>query len=174
MLLLSPSASVASASGTDNATCRWSWKDFGCVPRGECSLRRPRLSAGWCRPVAGANESCAADLIELPPDDPELRAALQLNAEEHDAENAETCRHFYCGPAAAYEVPTMSNYSMGPLPQWCTSQWCTPSPQVPSMSTHSMGPLPLNDYPDALTGVEHIHVSRAPLFSAGECDRVVA
>jgi len=144
---------------SSSSDCGWSWRSLGCKPKESCKLR-PRLHGSWC---SAAEESCTATnetaeslfmLLRLPadapslPDDAELHAELQKNVEEHDAENAETCRHYHCGPAAPYAVPPMAR--------------------------HSMGPLPPNDYPAALEGDEHILVSTDPIFAPDECDRVVA
>jgi len=73
---------------------------------------------------------------------------LRANEADHERESAEACEVFYCGGASA-ALPQMSRYALG------------------------HGPLV-----DVIGGAGEaglsIYVTEAPLFSAEECDRVVA
>jgi len=82
--------------------------------------------------------------------DAALSDALSANEVDHNRESAEACRHFFCGDAAA-EVA------------------------LPQMSRHPLGHGPLVDIVEGAGEEEHsIYVTEAPLFSAAECDEVVA
>jgi len=82
-------------------------------------------------------------------DDPLAARELAANEEDHAAECAAACVPFFCGDAAATEG-------------------------LPPFARHSIGPVPPNDYPGALDGPQQIFVSEQPLFTAEECERVVA
>lgn len=84
------------------------------------------------------------------PDDAQLVAALQRNQDEHEAESAAACEHFFCGSAAPDAAAVRRS----------------------DFEAYSMGPVPSIDYPSAF-GRDDIYVSRVPLFSAEECDEVI-
>jgi len=86
--------------------------------------------------------------------DAELEANLRRSIAEHESEAAETCRNFYCGPSRAGDAPVAGRDGYDSYP---------------------IGPVPSVDFPAAFAGEDgRIFVSKAPLFSAAECDRVVA
>lgn len=45
----------------------------------------------------------------------ELLLELQRNVDDHDVESAQSCQGFFCGPPLPIELPSFSNYSMGPV-----------------------------------------------------------
>jgi hypothetical protein len=73
---------------------------------------------------------------------------LRANEADHARESAEACQHFYCGDAAA-NAPVTTRLALG------------------------HGPLV-----DVIGGAgeesQSIHITKAPLFSGDECDRVIA
>jgi len=73
---------------------------------------------------------------------------LRKNVDDHDVECARSCQSFFCGPAAPFDVPALTSYSMGPVPS--------------------------NDLPTAFEGEEQIFVTQSALFTSEECDWVVA
>ncbi|KAL1510698.1 hypothetical protein AB1Y20_006993 [Prymnesium parvum] len=87
---------------------------------------------------------------QIPPveADAELLVELQRDVDDHDVESASSCLRFFCGPARPFEPPPLASYSMGPVPS--------------------------NDLPAAFEGERQIHVTQAPIFSAEECDWVIA
>lgn len=79
------------------------------------------------------------------PDDPEALAAIELSAKEHDEHHAMLCKYQYCGPVDKVEPLEYDVYPTG---------------------------MPSVDYPEALADAE-VYVSKTPLFSAEEMDRVI-
>ena len=77
-----------------------------------------------------------------------LTEELRSNIADHERECAQACESFYCGPGG--------------------------SPEELAMRQYSMGPVPSNDLPAAFTGSDQIYVTEAPLFTAEECDAVIA
>lgn len=94
--------------------------------------------------------------VELPKDE-QLMATLAKNLEEHEAEGAASCASFFCGSGSDASADGAAAY--------------TP----PSMDSYSMGPVPSNDFPHAFdAATDQIFVSKAPLFTAAECEEVIS
>ena len=83
------------------------------------------------------------------PDDDLLVEHLSLNVEEHRHEAEATCDHFHCGAAAAAGLA------------------------VADFDAYPMAPVPSIDFPASFAERDVIYVSRAPLFTAAECDEVI-
>jgi hypothetical protein len=102
-------------------------------------------------------------LFPLPQDFPEALAELERNVREHDEQHAQVCRRFYCGAVvkAEHAVPTrtIATSKLG---------------QAGRCNQAMLG-APSTDFCDEMEASKaQIHVSREPLFSAEEMDRVIA
>ena len=81
------------------------------------------------------------------PDDPDALAAVQQSITEHDEHHRNVCEYQFCGPVEKVAPLEYDLYPVG---------------------------MPSVDYPDALEAANaQIHVSRTPLFTAEEMERVI-
>ena len=81
------------------------------------------------------------------PDDPDALAAVQQSITEHDEHHRNVCKYQFCGPVEKVAPLEYDLYPVG---------------------------MPSVDYPDALEAANaQIHVSRTPLFTAEEMERVI-
>lgn len=113
---------------------------------------------------------------QIPPveADAELLVELKRDVDDHDVESASSCLRFFCGPARPFEPPPLASYSMGPVRTPRTSRTRRgPSAWQPSLRL-APPQVPSNDLPAAFEGERQIHVTQAPIFSAEECDWVIA
>jgi hypothetical protein len=84
-------------------------------------------------------------------DDAEFAAHLQQNIADHEQQCAAACASYFCGEAPSGLA----------------------SAGLPAFEKFSMGPMPSLDFPAAFPAEEAIHVSKAPIFTAAECERVI-
>ena len=83
----------------------------------------------------------------LPEDDPDAHAAVQQSITEHEEHHRNVCKWGFCGPVKTVAPLEYDMYPVG---------------------------MPSVDYPDALEAANaQIHVSRTPLFTAEEMERVI-
>lgn len=83
------------------------------------------------------------------PDDAQLTSYLAQNVRDHEREAAEACQHFHCGESTAAGLVASDFHA------------------------YPMAPTPSVDFPASFADRDVIYVSKAPLFSAAECEEII-